>query len=71
MTCRSRRSSRRRTGSLVIAQGQLTVRSTATSIVGIVLTAAALVVLLAWWARTWQAGRRKKRAARGRRAATE
>jgi uncharacterized protein DUF6049 len=59
------------TGSLVIAQGQLTVRSTATSIVGIVLTAAALVVLLAWWARTWQAGRRKKRAARGRRAATE
>ncbi|HEY5246036.1 MAG TPA: DUF6049 family protein [Acidimicrobiales bacterium] len=58
-------------GSLVIAQGQLTVRSTATSIVGIILTAAALVVLLAWWARTWQAGRRKKRAAKGRRAATE
>ncbi len=57
-------------GSLVIAQGQLTVRSTATSIVGIVLTAAALLVLLAWWARTWQAGRRKKRAARSRRAAT-
>jgi hypothetical protein len=58
-------------GSLVIAQGQLTVRSTATSVVGIVLTAAALVVLLAWWGRTWRAGRRKKRAAKGHRAATE
>jgi len=54
-------------GNLIIAQGQLTVRSTATSIVGIVLTAAALLVLLAWWARTWRAGRRKRLAAKAQR----
>jgi hypothetical protein len=54
-------------GLLVIAQGQLTVRSTATSIVGIVLTLAAAVVLLGWWARTWRRGRRQRlvRPARG------
>ncbi|HEX3946810.1 MAG TPA: DUF6049 family protein, partial [Acidimicrobiales bacterium] len=51
-------------GSLVIAQEQLTVRSTATSIVGVVLTAVALVVLLAWWGRTWRTGRRRRRAAK-------
>lgn len=54
-------------GNLVIAQGQFTVRSTATSIVGIVLTAVALAVLLAWWARTWIAGRRRRHAARAQR----
>lgn len=40
-------------GGLVIAKGQLIVRSTATSIVGILLTLIAAGVLLAWWARTW------------------
>jgi hypothetical protein len=48
------------TGGLLIAHGQLTVRSTATSLVGVVLTALALVVLLGWWARTWWAGRRRR-----------
>jgi hypothetical protein len=46
---------------LVITEGQLTVRSTATSIVGIVLTLVAAIVLLGWWARTWQRGRRQRR----------
>jgi hypothetical protein len=50
-------------GRLVIASGRLTVRSTATSLVGVVLTVLALLVLLGWWARTWKRGRR--RAARG------
>jgi hypothetical protein len=50
---------------LQIAHGQLTVRSTATSLVGIVLTALALAVLLGWWARTWWRGRtRRAQAAR-------
>ena len=56
-------------GDLEIARGQLTVRSTAISWVGIMLTALALAVLGAWWARTWWAGRRRKlaeRAAAGR-----
>jgi len=37
------------------------VRSTATSWVGVVLSALALGVLGAWWARTWWGGRRRKR----------
>jgi hypothetical protein len=49
-------------GLLVIASGGFTVRSTATSIVGIVLTLVAAVVLLGWWARTWRRGRRQRRA---------
>jgi hypothetical protein len=55
-------------GALVITRGSLTVRSTATSIVGILLTLAAAVVLLGWWARTWYRGRRQRRSrpARGR-----
>ena len=51
-------------GGLEIARGQLTVRSTTTSWVGVVLTALALAVLGGWWARTWWAGRRRKRAER-------
>ena len=51
-------------GRLVIARGLLTVRSTATSLVGIVLTAVALVVLLSWWARTWWSRRQRRRRAR-------
>jgi hypothetical protein len=42
---------------LVIARGQLTVRSTATSVVGVVLTLLAVGVLLVWWVRTWRRGR--------------
>ena len=57
-------------GTLVIARGRLTVRSTATSIVGIVLTLAAAVVLLGWWARTWRRGRRQRGARPVRGAAT-
>ncbi len=54
-------------GGLVIAHGRLTVRSTATSIVAIVLTLAAAAVLSGWWARTfWQSRRRRRsRALRG------
>ncbi len=48
-------------GRLVIAQGVLTVRSTATSVVGVVLTVLALGVLLTWWGRTWWTGRRRRR----------
>ncbi len=50
-----------RTGGLVIQRGRFTVRSTATSIVGIVLTLVAAVVLIGWWARTWLRGRRQRR----------
>jgi hypothetical protein len=49
-------------GRLVFARTLLTVRSTATSLVGIVLTAVALAILLTWWTRTWWSGRRKRRA---------
>ncbi|MGH9046038.1 MAG: DUF6049 family protein, partial [Acidimicrobiales bacterium] len=48
-------------GGLVIERGRFTVRSTATSIVGIVLTLVAALVLLAWWARTWRRGRQQRR----------
>ena len=48
-------------GGLVMAQGELQIRSTATSIAGIVLTLAAAVVLLGWWARTWRSTRRARR----------
>jgi len=47
-------------GRLVFAQRVLTVRSTATSVVGIVITVLALAVLLTWWGRTWWAGRRRR-----------
>lgn len=53
-----------RNGGLLIEHGRLTVRSTATSLVGIVLTLVAAVVLLGWWARTWARGRRGRRPAR-------
>ncbi|MHB1851410.1 MAG: DUF6049 family protein, partial [Acidimicrobiales bacterium] len=48
-------------GRLVFARTLLTVRSTATSLVGVVLTAVALAILLTWWARTWWSGRRRRR----------
>lgn len=48
-------------GQLVIERGRFTVRSTATSIVGIVLTLVAAAVLIGWWGRTWLKGRRERR----------
>jgi hypothetical protein len=48
------------TGGLELSNGQLTVRSTATSVVGIALSLGAVVVLLVWWIRT----SRKRRALR-------
>ncbi len=48
-------------GQLVFAHDVFTVRSTATSVVGVVLTVLALAVLLIWWARTWRSGRRQRR----------
>lgn len=46
-------------GTLLIARGQFTVRSTATSVVGVVLTVLALAVLAGWWLRTsWMRRRR-------------
>ncbi|MHB8220456.1 MAG: hypothetical protein ACYDHU_09080 [Acidimicrobiales bacterium] len=53
------------TGRLQFASGDLTVRSTATSVVGVVLTVAALLVLLGWWVRTWRSGRRRRALATG------
>jgi hypothetical protein len=49
-------------GSLVLSQGEISVRSTATSVVGVVLSLGALAVLAVWWFRT----SRKRRATRRR-----
>ncbi len=40
-------------GPLLLASGAVDVRSTTTSVVGIALTAGAVVVLAIWWVRTW------------------
>ncbi len=58
------------TGRLRFASGELTIRSTATSVVGVVLTIAALAVLLGWWVRTWRSGRRRRAMAPDDRAVT-
>jgi hypothetical protein len=60
------------TGALVLASGQLTVRSMSTSAVSIALSVAAAFVLLAWWGRTLWHRRHRRRPAHGRdpRAAT-
>ena len=47
-------------GTLRLASGELSVRSTSSSVVGVVLTAGAVVVLAVWWVRTSR--RRKARA---------
>ena len=59
-------------GPLVLASGQLTVRSMSTSAVSIALSILAALVLLAWWGRTlWRRRRRRHPAhALGARAAT-
>lgn len=46
-------------GRLVIAKSTLSVRSTSISLVGILLTLFAGIVLLTWWARTWWRGKAK------------
>lgn len=46
---------------LELASGQMTVRSTATSVVGIVLSLGALAVLVVWWIRTSIRRRRRRR----------
>ena len=48
------------TGGLTLSSGQVNVRSTATSLVGILLSLGAVAVLVAWWIRT----SRKRRSAR-------
>jgi hypothetical protein len=50
-------------GGMVLSSGQVSVRSTATSVVGIVLSLGAVVVLVAWWIRTSRKRRRARRAA--------
>ncbi len=48
-------------GGLELAGGQVSVRSTATSVVGIVLSVGALAVLAVWWVRTSLRRRRQRR----------
>ncbi len=45
-------------GGLLLSSGEVTVRSTASSVVGVLLSVGAVAVLLAWWIRT----SRKRRA---------
>jgi hypothetical protein len=40
------------TGGLELSAGEVSVRSTATSVVGVILSVGALVVLAVWWFRT-------------------
>ena len=47
-------------GGLTISRTVLTVHSTALSIVGVVLTVLAGLVLLAWWVRTWRRSRQRR-----------
>jgi hypothetical protein len=47
------------TGGVTLASGQVSVRSTATSVVGIVLSAGAVAVLVVWWLRTSRKRRRR------------
>ncbi len=49
-------------GGMVLSSGQVSVRSTATSVVGILLSVGAVVVLAAWWIRTSRKRRRAGRA---------
>ena len=55
------------TGGLILTRGTVTVRSTATSVVGIILSLGAVAVLLAWWLRTTvrRRGQRRAEQARG------
>lgn len=48
-------------GVLTVGRAQVTVRSTAVSGVGVVLSVGALLVLVVWWARHWRSARRNRR----------
>ncbi len=48
-------------GVLTVGRAQITVRSTAFSGVGLVLSIGALLVLVVWWARHWRTARRNRR----------
>jgi hypothetical protein len=48
-------------GDVTLAGGQVSVRSTATSVVGIVLSVGAVLVLVVWWLRTSRKRRRERR----------
>ncbi len=48
-------------GGLTLSSGQVDVRSTATSVVGVVLSLGAVAVLLVWWLRTWRKRRLRRR----------
>lgn len=48
-------------GVLTVGRATVTVRSTAVSGVGVVLSVGALLVLVAWWARHWRSARRNRR----------
>jgi hypothetical protein len=48
-------------GVLTVGRAQVTVRSTAVSGVGVVLSVGALLVLVVWWARHWRTARRNRR----------
>jgi hypothetical protein len=48
-------------GALTVSRAQITVRSTAVSGVGVVLSIGALLVLVVWWARHWRTARRNRR----------
>lgn len=50
---------------MVITSGVITVRSTATSVVGVVLSVGAVAVLLAWWLRTSFRRRKRRHAVAG------
>jgi hypothetical protein len=49
------------TGGLILTRGAVTVRSTATSVVGVILSLGAVAVLLAWWVRTTVRRRAQRR----------
>ncbi|MGA8297723.1 MAG: hypothetical protein WB770_11835, partial [Acidimicrobiales bacterium] len=46
-------------GKVVLLQGGITIRSTAFSIVAVIISAVALFILLAWWVRTMLRRRRR------------
>ena len=48
-------------GTLTVSRAQVTVRSTAVSGVGLILSVGALLVLVVWWARHWRSARRNRR----------
>ncbi len=49
-------------GNLTVTSQRITARINQSSIVGVILTIGALVVLFAWWIRTWQRNRSTRRA---------